>query len=228
MKQYTLYRILAAAIFLLIVQPGMAQMFKAEMIGGCNLSQVDGDETFGFKKMGLNAGVGVVAPLGPHWALSFETLYSMKGSRKRKDYATYPDGSYRLELNYAEVPLMMHFFDKDMVALGAGASWARLVKVAEWRDGMRVDSVTLDSKVFDRDDFLIVGDMRVRLYKNLMANLRYSYSLDKIARRTLADSETGRMNTRDFFNNVWSFRIIWMINERLPDKGKKDKQIQVE
>jgi len=206
--------------FLTLTSPkAFSQLFKGEVLGGMNLSQVDGDEAYGFKKIGLNAGVGVIAPIYNNWALSLETIYSQKGSKQKPMFYDSLDGSYKLYLNYVEVPFMISYTDKDLVSAGAGFSWGRLVSVDEFRHGYRVDSVTLQSGVFDRDDWMAFGDIRVRVYKNLILNLRYSYSIDKIATRTVIDSETGRPNERDFRNNLWTFRLVYMINEKRSDKS---------
>jgi hypothetical protein len=211
-------------ILILINTIGYSQIFKGEVIGGFNKSQVDGDEAYGFKKYGFVGGVGVVAPIFKNWSLSLETLYSQKGSKLRPTSGDSLDGSYKLILNYAEVPFMIQYTDRDIVSAGLGVSWGRLVHVAEFRDGYVVDSVTLLSNVFDRDDWMAFGDIRVRLYKNLILNARYSYSLNKIATRTVIDSQSGKPNERDFYNNLWSFRLIYMINEKRSDKSapKKD------
>lgn len=193
-----------------------AQFFKAEVITGANLSQVDGDETYGFKKLGFSGGFGVVAPLSKNWSLSLETLYSQKGSRLKPQYVDSLDGSYILKLAYAEVPFMIQYTDKDLASFGLGVSWNRMVAVDEMRHGYRIDSVTLTSKVFDKDDFMAFADVRIRVYENFIANVRYSYSMDKIATRVLRDSETGKLNERDWYNNVWSVRLIYMINEKRP------------
>jgi hypothetical protein len=217
-----LHRIKELALTLLLififVHYSEAQFFKAEMIAGTNISQVDGDETYGFKKLGFNGGFGVIAPLGKNWSLSLETLYSQKGSRLRPQRVDSLDGSYKLKLGYAEVPFMIQYTDKDLATLGLGFSWNRLVSVDEMRNGYKIDSVSLTSKVFDKDDFMAFADMRLRVYNNIFANVRYSYSLNKISTRTLRDSETGRMNERDWYNNVWSVRLIYMINEQRPAK----------
>ena len=102
-------------------------------------------------------------------------------------------------------------------------SWGRLVKAEEFRDGYQVDSVSAVSNVFDRDDWMAFGDVRVRLYKGLILNARYAYSLNKIATRTVIDSETGKPNERDWYNNVWSFRLIYMINEKRPEKAPRNQ-----
>jgi hypothetical protein len=211
-------------MFLLVNAPAYSQVFKGEVIGGFNKSQVDGDEAFGYKKYGLLGGVGVVVPVYKNWSLSLETLYSQKGSKLKRQFSDSLDGSYLLKLNYAEVPFMIQYTDRDIVSAGIGVSWNRLVFADEYRNGYKVDTVSILTNVFDRDDWMAFGDLRVRVYKNLILNARYSYSLDKIATRTVIDSETGKPNERDWYNNVWSFRLIYMINEKRPDKSaaKKD------
>ena len=219
---------LTVFLFLLIfTAPGLssyAQIFKGEVIGGFNLSQVDGDYAYRFKKMGLVAGVGVVAPIYKNWSLSLETLYSQKGSRLKPQFEDSLDGSYKLILNYAEVPLMIQYTDRDIVSVGAGISWNRLVHAEEWRNGYQIDSVTTQSGVFDRDDWIAFGDVRVRVYKNLILNARYSYSMDKIATRMMINPDSGDPVQRDFYNNLWSFRLIYMINEKRVDTSTPRKK----
>lgn len=214
-------------IFLLVVSSllvwkASAQAFKAEIIGGFNLSQVDGDETAGFRKLGLNTGLGVVLPLDKNWSLSFETLYNQKGSRLGKQYLDSLDGSYLLRMNYAEVPFMVQYTDRDFMTAGLGFSWGRLVSIQEWKNGYRVDSVTLLNGPFSRNDYQVFGDFRFRIYKNLRINARYGYSLQKLAERNIRDSKTGLMNERKFYHNIWSIRLIYTINESSPEKKKKD------
>ena len=102
---------------------GFAQIFKGEVIGGFNLSQVDGDEAFGFKKYGFQGGVGVVAPIYKNWSLSLETTFTQKGAKEKAQYNDSLDGSYFLKLNYAEVPFMIQYTDRDIVSAGSGISW---------------------------------------------------------------------------------------------------------
>jgi len=210
-------------VMTLVSNIGYSQIFKGEVIGGFNLSKVNGDETDGFKKLGLNGGVGIVAPIYKNWSLSLETIYSQKGSKLRPQYNDSLDGSYSLKLDYVEVPFMIQYTDKDNVSAGVGVSWGRLVNVDEFKNGYRIDSVTLQSGVFDRDDWSAFGDVRVRVYKNLIMNLRYTHSFDKIATRTLIDSQGGKPNERDFYNVLFSFRLIYMINEKSPDKSASKK-----
>jgi hypothetical protein len=108
------------------------------------------------------------------------------------------------------------------MSAGLGVSWGRLVHVEEWKNSYRVDSVTLLNGPFSRNDYELFGDVRFRIYRNLKINARYSYTLNKIATRDIRDSMSGRMNTRDFYNNCWSLRLIYMINESPPENKKKN------
>jgi hypothetical protein len=223
-------KIIAGYLLLIILflssYNSFAQIFKGEVLLGMNKSQVDGDERFRYRKYGLVTGVGVVAPVSKNWAISMETIYNQKGSRQRAFDKSTQEGAYKLRLNYVEVPLLIMYTDKNFASIGAGASWGRLVDVQEYVDGIKVDSVSTLSKVFDKDDFSALIDLRVRVYKNLMLNARYTYSIDKIATRTMIDSESGKPNERDFYNNMWSFRLVYMINEKNTEVVKKKKPVQ--
>ena len=219
----TLPHIILGLFLVLFNSPGFSQLFKGEIIGGINRSQVDGDFQYRFKKTGLEGGVGVVAPIYKNWSLSLETLYSQKGSKQKRMYDDSLDGSYKLKLNYVSVPFMIQYTDRDVVSAGVGVSYNRLVFAEEYKDGYKVDSVSILSNVFDRDDWQAFGDVRVRLYNNLILNARYSYSIDKFATRMMINPENGRPEERDFYNNLWTFRLIYMINEKRPEKIERKK-----
>ena len=191
-----------------------AQIIKGEAILGMNLSQVDGDEVFGFKKVGANVGAGVMIPIGGNWDVSLEALFTQKGANQ-KPQSDDVDSSYayRLNLNYAEVPVLVMYTDKEFISAGAGFAWGRLVGVKEWEHGKLVESTTLNSGVYDKNDFSILGDLRIRVYKQLKFNLRYQYSLLKIRTREFSNT-VGDTWTRKQYNNVISFRLIWVFNEQ--------------
>lgn len=191
-----------------------AQIIKGEAILGMNLTQVDGDEVFGFKKVGANVGAGVMVPIGGNWDVSFEALFTQKGANQKPQYSdSTRNGAYRLKLNYVEVPVLVMYTDKEFISAGAGFSWGRLVGVKEWEHGNLVETTTLNSGVYSKNDFSILGDLRIRIYKQLKFNLRYQYSLVKIRTREF-ENQQGDTWTRDQFNNVISFRLIWVFNEQ--------------
>lgn len=202
-----------------------AQIFKGEVISGINFTQVDGDELFGYKKVGFTGGLGVVTHITPNFTISLETLFSQKGSRQNRNVDSL-GGKYLLRLNYTEVPIILQYTDKKIASIGLGVSWNRLVGLEEYRNKQIVDTVFLNSGVFDKNDWMGLVDFRLRVYKNFIGNVRFSYSMKKIATRYIRDSEYGGMNWRDWYNNVWTFRLIYMINEQAPDRKPAKKVIR--
>lgn len=221
------YALLIITIFLMLAAGQVrSQQIQAAIIAGGNLSQVDGDEIFGFNKIGLNTGLGAVVPFGKHLQFSIETLYSQKGSYQGPQYedtdslGIVTTGEYKVNLDYLEVPVMLLYNDKDVITGGLGLSYGRLVRIKEYEHGQRVETTTLNDGPYNRNDFSFLADVRFRVYKMFKLNIRYTYSLLKIRTRTY-ENLLGDTWTRDQFNNTISFRLIYMFNEpeRIVDKN---------
>ncbi len=115
-----------------------AQIVKAYVTAGGNLSQFDGDEAFGFRKMGVNAGIGAEINISKLLSMSIETNFNQKGSRLKGYRSEPPTGAYKLNLNYVEVPLFFSLTDKtNNFKLGIGASYGYAVGVKEFEDRMQ-------------------------------------------------------------------------------------------
>lgn len=102
-----------------------AQTFSAMLVGGFNLSQIDGDKLGGFNKIGFNTGARVSAKLSDRWSLSTEFLYSQQGASRvpTDDISSQYD---KIRLNFVEVPFMINFSDWKILA-SAGVSYNRLI-----------------------------------------------------------------------------------------------------
>ncbi len=102
-----------------------AQRFEGGLVGGFNLSQLDGDDLAGFNKIGVVAGGKVGAILSERWQLSLELLFSQQGaSRTRSDD---PASIYdKIRLNFVEAPVMINFREWKF-HVSAGVSYARLI-----------------------------------------------------------------------------------------------------
>ena len=94
-----------------------AQRFSPGFSAGLVTSQVDGDTYPGYDKAGLSVSGSLSKQFSEEsrWSAAFEISYIQKGSRKiphpdKGDYA-----SYKLNLNYAEVPVLLdyHFGLRD-------------------------------------------------------------------------------------------------------------------
>jgi hypothetical protein len=212
-------------IFLVSIFQASAQRFRGELIAGLNKSQVDGDEAYHFKKYGMNFGAGVAVPVYKNWFASMELLYSEKGAYLKGYKNDTMDGSYRLHLNYLEVPVLFYYTDKELISAGAGFSWGNLINVWEKERRYVIPDVDLDT-VYRKSDLNAIADLRVRIYKNLKLNVRYAYSIRKIGERDVRDSESGQWILNDKqYNNLWTFRFIYMINEKPPAKKKPDARL---
>jgi len=194
-----------------------AQVIKGEALVGFNLSHVEGDEVAGFKKPGLNIGAGAMIPLHKNWDFSFEITYNQKGAREGNQYLDTiggipVTGAYKLRLNYAEIPVLIHYTDKEFLTIGAGFSYGQLVGIQEWEHGRKVDSTTLNSGTYSRGDFSYLIDLRVRLKGPLKLSLRYQASLAKIRTREF-ENTIGDTWLRNQYNKVVTIRLIYMFNE---------------
>ncbi len=100
-----------ACCLLPTLAPGQrVQRFGAGLIAGVTASQIDGDESAGYNKLGLQAGARGIVRLGKRTDGSIEILYTQRGAKSRflKDSYTPP---YSIRLDYIEVPVQWHFKD---------------------------------------------------------------------------------------------------------------------
>lgn len=225
----TLQILFILIILILASLPSIAQQIKGEVFAGMNISQVDGDEIYGFDKVGLNTGVGAIMPIGRHFTFSLETQFSQKGSVQGEQYQDtvfnpntgqeeFWTGAYKLKLDYLEVPVLFHFTD-DKISAGLGFSYGRLVNVKEYEHGNLVNSTTLNGGPYDRNDYNVLFDLNFRIHKKISKfrfNVRYAYSLDKIRSRDFYNKFYEYTGTRDQYNNVITLRLLYIFNEKPP------------
>ncbi len=191
-----------------------AQMIKGQVMGGFNLAQVDGDEVYGYKRIGGNLGVGAIIPLGKNWDISLETSFNQKGAFQKPQYESDSlNGAYEIRLNYVEVPVLIHYTDKEFITGGLGFSWGRLVGAREY-EHERLTATTANNGVYNLNDFCIVLDLRIRLVDRLKFNFRYQYSMVKIREREYSNLANESWN-RNQFNNLLTFRLVYVFNEPL-------------
>ncbi len=224
---------------LILSERSFSQHILGAVSAGINLSQVDGDEVYGYKKVGFNGGPSVIIPFGKDkkWSVTLELLFSQLGSRQKSVYpisntidsarAGFYDG-YRLSLNYVQVPVIVHFTDKRFIAGGLGFQYGQLVGVTEYEDyndnrGFARSTTTLQGP-YTRADIQALADVRIRIYRGFWFNVRYSYSILPIRTREFVNPFFGNTWLRKQYNNVISLRVTYIFNDILPDKNKKSKE----
>ncbi len=247
-------RTIFLSILLIILTTSVAhgQRFIGSVIGGMNVSQVDGDEVYGFKKVGANAGLSVMLPLDKkqRFFVTVELLYSQKGARAplkntNADYRAFDDTMifdtsipvdsallksmfYKLNLDYVEVPVLFHFEDpRSKCAIGVGVAWARLVRVKEIEFGRQL-TTNLQSDRYKKNEWSIIADVKVPIYKGLKLNFRYQYSLSAIGEERKFYSRTATVSdnyvVRKPYNNMFSVRLIYSFNERWVENNKTNSR----
>ncbi|MBI9037169.1 MAG: PorT family protein [Bacteroidales bacterium] len=212
--------ILFLLIFFFTADQGYSQRIKGALIAGFNATQVDGDEVVGYNKLGLNVGAAAIIPFKKKWSFSIENVFSQKGSHRGEIYIDSLSGSYTLRLNYVEVPVLVHFTDKEIITVGSGFSWGRLVGAKEWEHGQRTNTSAKNGP-YDKNEFSWLADLRFRIWKRLKFNLRFSYSLAKIRTRKYDNGYSTW--ERKQYNNALSFRLLYIFNERLSEKVSSKK-----
>lgn len=161
MKRLRIFTLLLA---FLVSTPALlhAQIVKGELILGGNISQVDGDECYRFRKVGVHAGAGALVPLTNWMDIGLEVLFSQKGANKAdsiNQHLGLYTGRYKLNLNYAEIPLMVYFTDKDRYSLGIGVSYGRIVGLKEYVNGQSTSIRLGDGQLHWKDESANLPDL---------------------------------------------------------------------
>ena len=208
-----------------------AQNIKGFVTAGTTLSQIDGDEVYGFKKLGFVGSVGAVIPLESkdRWLVSIETMFSQRGAREERSKKTY---HYNVTLPYVEIPVMLHFADqKGGWTFGLGLSSSRLVSTPKetfhWDTTRFIPNTETP---FRKNDFSVIADIRFTIWRGLKFNFRYQYSIAPIKKdwefmlRSSNGDEFNEKWTRNAYNNSLSARLIWVFNDNSTNNYKKKKR----
>lgn len=185
--------------------------FYGGLILGTNFTQVDGDSYAGYHKIGLNAGGVVYARLAEHLAASVEILFSQKGARSN---GAQPSSSQavlintqNINLNYAEIPVQINYFDKRKSHFGGGFSYSRLISSKETVRTSPATTYDADKYPFKKSDVNFILGGNLHLWKGLFLHLRFQYSVLPI--RKEIDKEFGR---GEQYNNMWTFRLMYLFD----------------
>jgi hypothetical protein len=186
--------------------------FYGGLLAGTNFTQVDGDNFAGYHKVGLNVGGIVYTQFAERFAASLEILFSQRGSRAHQTQPSnrqqFLISKYNIDLNYAEVPIMLNYFDRKKAHAGAGFSYAQLISSKETvvTTDASVNAIDLnDQYPFKKYDvnFLLGGSLH--LYKGIFLSLRFQYSLLPV--RKSIHPELGRAEQ---YNNSYVLRIMYL------------------
>ena len=198
MKRFRIITLLLAA---LVAAPALlhAQIIKGEVFAGGIISQVDGDECFGYRKFGVHAGAGALVPITSFMDVGLEVLFNQKGANKNDSLNLHQgsySGTYHLNLNYVEVPLMLYLTDKGNYSIGLGVSYGRVVGVKEISCGIPTDMGVGDGQLHWKENDDEMPDLSHVTDINQLADIVYSAGFPDTVTipQVIANSKTYRPN----------------------------------
>ena len=212
------FRIVTLFLALLIAAPAPlhAQIIKGELILGGNISQVDGDECYRFRKPGFHAGAGALIPLTSWMDVGLEVLFNQKGAYKGdsiNQHLGLYSGTYKLNLNYAEIPVMVYVTDKDRYSLGVGVSYGRIVGLHEYVNGQSTGIRLDDGQIHWREetaglpDISQASDIKELTKMLYEAGYPQDAAIEELVPQVIANSDSYRPHD---FNICADMRVrIW-------------------
>ena len=179
-------------LLLLFLREGaglFAQQFQAGILSGISTSQVDGDTYAGYNKLGFTAGGFISTKISSKgkWNASFELNYIQKGSRKNPHPDKGDYTSYKLKLNYIEVPILLTYSFTTIDSLGGrsqerhfslegGLAFAVLVHSEEEDMGGPV----FNASSFQKYDYSAIVGLNYFITKHIGFNVRTEYSVSPV------------------------------------------------
>jgi len=181
------------------------QRFKAGFTAGLNASQIQGDDTGGYNKLGLVGGLKGIAVLGERSELSLELTYSQRGSKNDKAEPV----DIVIRLAYAEVPVLFNYKDwyvedgdYHRVMGSIGFSYGRLLSAES--EGLTSKYID-ETDNFTKDDFSFVVGAEFFFQPRLSLGIRWNSSFNKLFHN---DHAPGKNELRGYF---LSFRLNYLL-----------------
>ena len=175
-------------LFFLVAFQTNGQRFSGTAIIGANVSQIDGDNLFGWDKIGLNGGMRLGYGIGEKTNLAIEFLYSQRGSAP-----SISSGSdfQSIDLKYIEIPILIEYNDWYLeeddyykVGIEGGFSYGNLFSVSSSNN-----LVVTDLDGYKKNDLSYTIGARYSINKNIAGVFRYSGTIGTIYRNEDADIE---------------------------------------
>lgn len=189
------------------------QRFKAGAVIGVNASQIDGDRSAGYTKLGLVGGLQGIAILTEKTELGLQILYSQRGSQSafNQNNANFP---FKIRINYIEVPVLYTYKDwlfegKDgdyyKVHIHGGLSYGRLFETEIEDESLTSPLVQLGDE-FNEDDISIVLGATYFANEHFGFTVRWSRSLNLLYR-----NESTNLNARSMRGKFITFTMAYIL-----------------
>lgn len=169
-----------AFISLLAIYGSAQSNFTGGVIAGGSLSQITGDEAFGYNKPSYLIGVKAGYKFKSRLNLEVEFLYNTKGSSRGRQFNYLP--FWTIEFNYIEIPLLVGYKDwRDArgfyhLVFYGGLSFAKMLdnKITNPKY-----QPLLENKLNENEWSFILG-ATYNITKNLGITARYNRAITKV------------------------------------------------
>lgn len=202
-------------------------LFKAYIVAGFNLTQIDGDNSGGYNNIGANGGVGVFVTYTDKFSNSLEITYSMRGAKRNLVRPQNTRGSFFYQADYIDIPLLFNYHDFKIAIFQAGLSYTQLVRSKFTQSNVNISTENLYTWNVD-----LVAGVTFLIKERWGINFKYNYSLlnnlkkidsfdangDPVYKRgALVGPQNARNSIRvsgggtHWFHNVLTFRVMYII-----------------
>ncbi len=230
------YSIIIVALCTLFTEGVIAQNhFKATVLGGLNMSQIDGDKQQGYRKPGLSLGLNGSIFIRPDFDISTELLYNQKGAKPKANAEFQPNVSYStFTYHYSEVALLANcYYNPSQVkgyyknSIHFGFSYGRILKssVKITQNNIPFTALETDvSKNYNPKDFSFIVGWSQLLTPRLGVTIRHTNSINFLYKSSNYDfvyNGNGFEHLRPYFLSFQVFYNLISPNKVMGLRKKK-------
>lgn len=181
-----------------------SQTFSGGLITGVVASQISGDGLGGFNKFSGQLGAFVSKKISDTLQLEFQMYYLQKGSRKAANGITGNLLSYKMQLNYIEIPVLLRYNYKNKLNFEGGLSAAVLFKSKVSNAFGELPPNDPENRPFKPLEFAFIIGASYPLTENILIYIRNSNSLIPV--RNHQTNNVYRLNLGQY-NSVMLFGL---------------------
>ncbi|MEI6764440.1 MAG: porin family protein [Bacteroidota bacterium] len=185
-------------------------VFKGGLSLGITASQISGDQLSGFNKAGIFGGAFVNFRFTTRSALQFEMNYIQKGSAHNPKPGAVDPHSYKLNLQYIEIPILYNWLFNKRFEFELGPTVAFLMKSTEKDEG----GIMPDTRPFNWYEVGVLGGIQFNISENFRAGFRGQNSILPV--RNHAGNVTYRLN-RGQYNSLLLLNLTYEFSSRKKD-----------
>ena len=218
-------KILSALFFSLVLttQFYAQSPFKASMLMGVNLSQVDGDLQKGYFHKGINIGIRGGYSVNKRLDMMSELIYQEKGVKAEDDVGYISGKSLSIDLKYAEIPFTINYHSKPNAegfynwTFHTGLSYGRLLNAKTNASySVKIDSTkeeNLSRVSYNPHEWAFVWGVSYNFRSHFGLRFQHSFSLNKFYTNPLPkpayDPRYNDFSYRSFRNYFVSMQLFY-------------------